>query len=92
MELVFAKENNLYVAEFEATGDFNIHVEGVSEGNIAAYQRTSAEGGFSLIRGSQVYPSYGKVYDVDFAGVVYPKTIKVTCTTEPTLGVVTFNA
>ena len=92
MELVFTKKNSLYVAEFEATGDFNLHVEGVVKGNITAYQRTSAEGGFSLVRGSQVYPSYGKVYDVDFAGVVYPKTIKVTCDSEPTLGVVTFNA
>ena len=92
MELNFAKKNNVWEAEFEATGDFNIHIEGVVEGNIAVYQRTTTSGEFALVRGSQIYPSYGKVYDLDFSGVVYPKTIKVACVTEPISGVVTFNA
>lgn len=92
MELVFTKENGRWVAEFEVTGDFNLHVEGVTDGNVAVYQRGASSGEYAFVRNSIAYPSYGKVYDYDFAALVYPKFIKVSCATEPTSGVVTFNA
>ena len=91
MELNFTKKNQKWEAEFDATGDFNIHIEGVNDNNVMVYQRTSPSGNYALVRASQLYPSYGKVYDVDFTGVVYPKSIMVSCATEPAVGIVTFN-
>ena len=92
MELNFIlKENSgAYVAEFEATSDFNLHIEGVVEGNVRVYQRGSASGDYALVRGAMMYPAYGKVYDMDFTAAVYPKYMKVVCETEPAMAVVTF--
>ena len=73
-------------------GDFNLHVEGVTDGNVALFQRGSSTGEYAYVRNASVYPSSGQVYDFDFAALVYPKFIKVSCATEPTSGVVTFNA
>ena len=92
MEILFEKKGSAWVSEFEATGDFNLHIEGVLEGNVRIYQRGSAEGGYALVRGASLYPTYGEVYDCDFSAVVYPKFIKVECATEPAMAVVTYNA
>ena len=47
MDLSFEKKGNLMVAEFEATGPFNLHVERDSKGYIAVYQKGIAEGEYS---------------------------------------------
>lgn len=83
MTIEFLKKEEGWVAEFEATADFNLHLEGVVEGNVNIYQRTTASGGYTLVRGATPYPSYGNVYDYDFASLVYPKFIKVVCPNEP---------
>ena len=44
MDLTFNKTNKGYVAEFEATSDFNLHVERKGEGAILLYQRTQGNG------------------------------------------------
>ena len=85
----FTKKDNVWVAEFEATGDFNIHIEGVVEGNISVYQRTTSTGAYAYVKGGTPYPSLNNVYDYDFAAAVYPKYIKVVCETEPTVAVIT---
>lgn len=92
MELVFTKENGRWVAEFEVASDFNLHIEGVTDSNVALYQRGSSTGEYAYVRNAVVYPSSGKVYDFDFTALVYPKYIKVSCATMPASGVVTFNA
>ena len=92
MELNFTKENNGWVSEFEATADFNLHIEGVREGNVRIYQRGSASGDYAYVRGATPATTYGNVYDFDFSALVYPKFIKVECATEPTLAEVTYNA
>ena len=89
MELVFSKEDNKWVVEFDAASNFNLHIEGVSEGNVAVFQRTVASGEYAYVVGSTP-ASHGKVYDYDFAGMVYPKFIKVECLTEPSSAEVTF--
>lgn len=92
MELTFNKVGDRYEAEFQVTGDFNLHIEAVLDGNVAVYQRTTDTGDYALVRDSRLYPVYGRVYDMDFTTAVYPKYIKVSCATQPTSGVVTFNA
>ena len=91
MELNFILNENsgAYVAEFKATSDFNIHIEGVVEGNVRVYQRGTADGEYAYVREATPYPSFSNVYDFDFAAAVYPKWIKVVCPVMPTKAVVT---
>ena len=89
MEINFTKQDGAWVAEFEATSDFNLHIEGVVEGNVKVYQRGSASGGYAYVRGATPYPSFSNIYDMDFSALVYPKYIKVVCATEPTMAEVT---
>lgn len=84
MELNFTKEHGGWVSEFEATADFNLHVEGVYEGDVSIYQRGTAGGGYAFVKDSRPAPSAGTVYDYDFTSLVYPKFIKVVCPSEPT--------
>lgn len=82
MKINFIKEsNNNYVAEFEATADFNLHIEREEPGILALYQRTTISGKYAEIEGTREY-RYKEVYDCDFTGSVYPKYIKVVSASE----------
>lgn len=81
MKLTFNKIENKYVSEFEVTSDFNLHVERPNGGLFNIYQRTSASGKYAKIN---EFNTDGKsVVDVDFTGIVYPKSIKVVTNVEP---------
>jgi hypothetical protein len=91
MNLEFVKDGNVFVAEFEVAGDFNLHVERPASGLFSVYQRTAQSGKYAYVSGlgSQI----GKdVIEYDFTGVIYPKSIRVVSEVNPTMGVVTFNA
>lgn len=87
MELKFKNEKGLYEAEFEATSDFNLHIERKNYGRIEIYQKTSSETNYASI------PSYGAnaadILNLDFSMAVYPKYIKVVSYSEPVKGIVT---
>ena len=89
MDLIFTKQADRWVAEFLATDDFNLHIEGVVEGNVSVFQRGSESGNYAFVKEGTPHPSYANVYDYDFAALIYPKFIKVSCATEPTSGIVT---
>lgn len=89
MELIFTKQADRWVAEFIANNDFNLHIEGVVEGNVSVFQRGSESGNYAFVKEGTPHPSYANVYDYDFAALIYPKFIKVSCATEPTSGIVT---
>ena len=89
MDLIFTKQADRWVAEFIATDDFNLHIEGVVEGNVSVFQRGSESGNYAFVKEGTPHPSYANVYDYDFAALIYPKFIKVSCATEPTSGIVT---
>lgn len=91
MDLNFTKQADRWVAEFIATDDFNLHIEGVVEGNVSVFQRGSESGNYAFVKEGTPHPSYANVYDYDFAALIYPKFIKVSCATEPTSGIVTSN-
>lgn len=85
MELIFNQVQNRWEAEFEANADFNLHIDGVLEGNISVFQRGTASGQYALVRKAKPNPTLNvNVYDYDFSSLVYPKFIKVSCATEPT--------
>lgn len=81
-QLTFNKTNNQWVAEFEATADFNLHIERASSGTIGLYQRTTTTGDYAPIQGAVL--QLGKTFDADFIGVIYPKYIKVVSSVEVT--------
>lgn len=83
---VFGKNTLAWETEFEATGDFNLHIE-KSMGKIRLYQRT-AGGKYDAIEGVG-YPEGNPVFDYDFTALVYPKTIKIVSEVEPTYAAVT---
>jgi hypothetical protein len=89
MELVFVKDGSKYVAEFEATNDFNVHIEKAGSGYLYAQQRTTNNGEYDSIRGASFAPS-DSVVDVDFIGSVYPKHIRIVSQVAPTLATITF--
>lgn len=87
MELKFKNEKGLYEAEFEATSDFNLHIERKNYGRIEIYQKTSSETNYAST------PSYGTnaadIVNLDFSMAVYPKYIKVVSYSEPVQGIIT---
>ena len=89
MELVFNQINDRWEAEIKVTADFNLHIEGVREGNVSVFMRGTESGEYAYVRGATPYPSVGTVYEYDFSAVIFPKYIKVACATAPSLAVVT---
>lgn len=89
MELTFNQNGNKYEAEFVATSAFNLHLEREDNGYVSVYQRGTDTGEYASTE------SWGnneatKVFDVDFASLVYPKYIKVVSRSKVNRGVVTF--
>lgn len=92
MELQFQKVNeNEWVAEFQATADFNLHIERVSSGSITVAQRGTESGEYDTAWVKGVYEGQ-RVIDYDFGALVYPKWIKVTSSSEVVNCVVNFSA
>ena len=87
MELTFIKNGKKWIAEFEVTSDFNIHIE-KPNGEIYLEQRTTPTGEYDSV--NQVYfGAYDKTIDIDFTALVYPKYIRLVSEVEPTMAVVT---
>lgn len=79
MTLQFTQAGSAWACEFEVTDKINLHIEN-AEG-ILLYQRTAA-GKFALIKDAPT--STGPVFDYDLKGLVYPKAIRVICSSLPT--------
>jgi hypothetical protein len=91
MELIFSKVGKNFVSEFEASAEFNLHIERSKSGDIRMYQRTTPSGGFALVEGFQLNSKWQEVIDTDtIGGMVYPKTIRIVSEVEPTYAEVTF--
>lgn len=86
MDLTFNKEGENFVAEFEATADFNLHIERNKGGNILLYVRTQG-GGYDIVDDFGVQKHQG-VIDYDCTALVYPKWIKIVSEVEPTYAAV----
>lgn len=89
MELVFKESSQVlsdkpaYEVEFEASSDFNIHIERPSDGYFLLFQKSTPNGKYTEV--NNVYDLESKTtIDMDFVGVVYPKWIKIVSKVEPT--------
>lgn len=90
MELTFNKTNeNVYEAIFEATADFNIHLERKSTGILVIKQSGIADGVFDDAFNLGI--NAREVIDYDFGALVYPKWIKVVSGSEVVSASVNFN-
>ena len=87
MEIQFTKIDNLWVAEFEVTGNFNIHIERDTDGRLDIYQKTAGSK-FELVYDTG-YLNRRTVYDEDFPVIVAPKMIRVVCSENPSVAIVT---
>lgn len=89
MELTFTKTDGKWVAEFEATADFNLHIERDEIKDLRLYQKGALNGNYEYVR-EQGYNAIRKTFDSDFSALVYPKWIKIVSEVQPTMAVVTF--
>lgn len=87
MEIQFTKQDELWVAEFEVTNDFNLHIERDTAGRLDIYQRT-AGGKYEYIY-DLGYLNARVVYDDDFQALVYPKWIKIKSAVKPLIATIT---
>lgn len=94
MELVFKESSQVlsgkpaYEVEFEASSDFNIHIERKAGGRLLVYQKSVANGQYDIVDGLG-YKDHKDIIDIDFSGSVYPKYIRVVSESEVTLAEVT---
>lgn len=87
--LVFTKQDSGYVAEFTATGDFNLHIEKKEKGGVFFYQKSIYDGEYVPIKDIK-FDKYDFYLDTDFSALVYPKYIKIVSNAIPEVAVVTF--
>lgn len=89
MDLNFTKTEGKWVAEFQATADFNLHIERDDAKDLYIYQKGISDGRYEYVR-EQGYNAIRKTFDSDFTALVYPKWIKIVSMAQPTMAVVTF--
>lgn len=87
MELGFNRVGGRWVAEFEATGDFNLHIERRKRGSLAVFQKSTEAGQYASE--SSWSDSAETVVNRDFKVGIAPKHIKVVSSSEPTMAIVT---
>lgn len=80
MELTFNKTDRGYIAEYQATTHFNLHIEG--GGRVAILKRTSGE------QGDLIASIPSNVVDMDVA-VNFPATYTIVVTERPSLVTIT---
>lgn len=85
----FVKKNGMHEAEFEATADFNLHIERKAGGRFLIYQKSVADGKYAIVDNIG-YHDHKDVIDLDMTALVYPKFVKVVSESEVTMGVVTY--
>ena len=90
MELTFEKIDGQWVAEFEATSDFNINLDRAGKGALVIYQKGSKDGTYAS-QASYRNTKDSENVDADITALVYPKYIKVVSQTEVVKGIVTMN-
>jgi len=90
MELEFTKVANRYEAEFEATDNFNLHIERTKPGFIKIFQRGTPDGEYAS-ESSWCEHSAEPVIDKDFSMLVFPKYIKIVSESEVTRCITTIS-
>lgn len=90
MDVQVKEANGVYIAEFTATQDFNIHIEKSCAAPTYVYQRTTDSGEYASL---DYYGNYlnNQVIDTDLRAIVYPKHVMIVSECKMTLQV-TYNS
>lgn len=88
MDLEFTQQEDLFVADFAAESDFNLHIEQAEKGFVDMYQSGVQDGRYDLVKSLSHY--HGSVLDCDCTALLYPKYIRIVLRAMPTKAVVTF--
>jgi hypothetical protein len=91
MDLNFELQGSYFIAEFEVTSDFNLHIEKDPIGEFFVYQRT-AGGQYDLVQNFKKDKGDDSIIDYDFQALVYPKWIKIKSSVKPLVAIVTMEA
>ena len=86
MTLEFQKVGDLYVAEFQATSDFALHIE-KGKGSLVVSQKSVEVGEYDIVKGLYVHPC-DRCVDVEFKRGIYPKWIKIASNILPSVAIV----
>lgn len=93
MTLQFTLEDGLFVAEFEATSRFNLHLERPASGSIYMKQKTVKNGSYVIVKDFGWNRDGDLIIDADCGqGAVYPKWIRLESAVEPSVAEVTFES
>ena len=88
MDLNFELQGGYFIAEFEVTSDFNLHIEKDPIGEFLVYQRT-AGGQYDLVQNFKKDKGDDSIIDYDFQALVYPKWIKIKSSVKPLVATIT---
>ena len=88
MELNFEKKGSWWVAEFSATGNFNLHIERNEGGSCSLYQSSVEGANYDYVRSINKGVN-DTVIDTAVIVPVPPMYIKVESKAKPTMAVVT---
>lgn len=81
-ELTFTQTNDgFYTAEFQADGDFSLHIEREQPDSIQMLQKSMEDANYAVVNASL---GNGLVIDVDIQGFIAPKWIMLKTRTQPT--------
>lgn len=93
MTLSFTLEDGLFVAEFEATSRFNLHLERPASGSIYMKQKTVKDGSYVIVKDFGWNRDGDLIIDADCGqGAVYPKWIRIESAVKPSVAEVTFES
>lgn len=88
--LTFNKEGGNWVAYFKAEADFALHIER-DEAGVMSMEQSTTGGGYAVVEDFPARSRYGRTFDYEFSGLVYPKFIRITSTSDPTFAEVVSN-
>lgn len=87
--LTFNQVGDKYVAEFEATSDFAIHIERNESGFLYMEQRSTSTGEYAATAEAS-FNYEARVIDTVIRGVIIPMHIRIKSKVMPTMAVVTY--
>ena len=90
LDFVETIEGKEWVAEFTATGNFNLHLERDNNGSLIVKQRGTENGEYATAFSRGMYEGK-RVFDYDFGALVYPKWIRIESGSKVVSGTITLS-
>lgn len=86
----FVKVGDEYVATFEATADFALHIERNEPGALSMGITSVPDSQYALVENFPERARHQTIFEHSFIGAIYPLAVQIKSATEPVLASVTF--